>query len=66
MLVSQRPGGLYERFFEEIGEEMKDRSTAPVSEDPPDMERIAKIAAEYGIAMPSPGRSYNGQEEITG
>ena len=64
--MSQRPGGLYERFFEEIGEEMKDRSTAPVSEDPPDMERIAKIAAEYGIAMPSPGRSYNGQEEITG
>ncbi len=64
--MSQRPGGLYERFFEEIGEEMKDRSTAPVSEDPPDMERIAKIAAEYGIEMPSPGRSYNGQEEITG
>ncbi len=66
MLVSQTPGGLYERFFEEIGEEMKDRSTAPVSVDPPDMERIAKIAAEYGIEMPSPGRSYNGQEEITG
>jgi quercetin dioxygenase-like cupin family protein len=65
MLVSQTPGGLHERFFEEIGEEMKDRSTAPVSEDPPDMESIAKIAAEYGIEMPSPGRSYNGQEEIT-
>ncbi len=52
MLVSQTPGGLHERFFEEIGEEMKDRSTAPVSEDPPDMERIAKIAAEYGIEIP--------------
>jgi mannose-6-phosphate isomerase-like protein (cupin superfamily) len=62
MLVNQTPGGLYERFFEE----MKDRSAAPVSEDPSDMERIAKIAAEYGIEMPSPGRSYNGREEITG
>ncbi len=53
MLMSQTPGGLHERFFEEIGEEMKDRLTAPVSEDPPDMERIAKIAAEYGIEIPS-------------
>ena len=66
MLVSQTPGGLHERFFEEIGEEMKDRSTAQASEDPPDMEKIAKIAAEYGIEMPPPGRSYNRQEEVTG
>jgi mannose-6-phosphate isomerase-like protein (cupin superfamily) len=65
MLVSQTPGGLQERFFEEIGEERKDGSTAQASEDPPDMESIVKIAAEYGIEMPSPGRSYNGQEEIT-
>ena len=65
MLVSQTPGGLHERFFEEIGEATTDTSTPPVSEDPPDMESIAKIAAEYGIEMPSPGRSYNGQEEIT-
>jgi len=65
MLVSQTPGGLHERFFEEIGEEMKDRSTAPVSEDPPDMESIVKIAAEYGIEMPPPGRSYNRQGEST-
>jgi quercetin dioxygenase-like cupin family protein len=65
MLVSQTPGGLHERFFEEIGEEMKDGSTAQASEDPPDMESIVKIAAEYGIEMPPPGRSYNGQEEIT-
>ena len=59
MLVSQTPGGLHERFFEEIGEEMKDGSTVPVSEDPPDMERIAKLAAEYGIEIPPPDRSYN-------
>lgn len=52
MLVSQTPGGLHERFFEEIGEEKKDRSTPPVPNDPPDVEGIAKIAAEYGIEMP--------------
>ena len=52
MLVSQTPGGLHERFFEEIGEETKDAFTPLGSEDPPDMERIAKIAAEYGIEIP--------------
>ena len=66
MLVIQTPGGLHEQFFEEIGEEMKDRSTAPASEDPPDMESIAKIAAEYGIEIPSLRRSHNGQGESTG
>ena len=66
MLVSQTPGGLHERFFEEIGEETKDAFTPLGSEDPPDMERIAKIAAEYGIEIPPLGRSYNGQGESTG
>ena len=61
MLVSQTPGGLHERFFEE----MKDRYPAPASGDPPDMERIARIAAEYGIEIPPTGRSYNRQEEVT-
>ena len=66
MLVSQTPGGSHERFFEEIGEERRDVSTTPVSEDPPDMERIARIAVEYGIEMPIPGRSYDGREGIAG
>ena len=64
MLVSQTPGGLHERFFEEIGEERRDVSTTPVPEDLPDMERIARIAVEYGIEMPLPGRSYDGREGI--
>jgi hypothetical protein len=64
MLVSQTPGGSHERFFEEIGEERRDVSTTPVPEDPPDMERIARIAVEYGIEMPLPGRSYDGREGI--
>ena len=66
MLVSQTPGGLHERFFEEIGEEMRDGSTPPVSENPPDIAKIAKIAAEYGIEMTPSGRSYIAQEEVTG
>src|SRR4028118_2086259 len=49
MLVSQTPGGSHERFFEEIGEERRDGSTPPVPGDPQDMERIARIAVEYGI-----------------
>jgi mannose-6-phosphate isomerase-like protein (cupin superfamily) len=52
MLVSHTPGGSHERFLEEIGEERRDVSTTPVSEDPPDMERIARIAVEYGIETP--------------
>jgi mannose-6-phosphate isomerase-like protein (cupin superfamily) len=65
MLVSQTPGGLHERFFEEIGEKTSDTSRPLLSEKLPDMERIAKIAAEYGIEMASPGRSRAGQEETT-
>jgi len=52
MLTSQTPGGLYERFFEEVGEETKDRPAARVSQNPPDMEKIARTAAEYGIEIP--------------
>ena len=65
MLVSQMPRSLHDRFFEDIDQETKDTSAPPVPEEPPDMERIANIAAEYGIEMLSPGRSYNRQEEIT-
>jgi mannose-6-phosphate isomerase-like protein (cupin superfamily) len=66
MLVSQTPGGLHERFFEEIGEAGRTGSTPPVSEEPQDAERIARIAAEYGIEMLLPGRSYDEQEGFTG
>jgi mannose-6-phosphate isomerase-like protein (cupin superfamily) len=65
MLVSQTPGGSHERFFEEIGEERRDGSTPPVSEAPLDTKRIVRIAAEYGIEIPLPGRSYDGREGIT-
>jgi mannose-6-phosphate isomerase-like protein (cupin superfamily) len=51
MLVSQTPGGLHERFFEEIGELATD-GCRQVSEGSVDIEKIAVIAAEYGIEIP--------------
>ncbi len=66
MLVSQTPGGSHERFLEEISEERRDVSTTPISNGPQETERIAKIAVEYGIEMPIPGRSYDEQEGFAG
>jgi mannose-6-phosphate isomerase-like protein (cupin superfamily) len=51
MLVSQTPGGLHERFFEEIGELATDECRL-VSEGSVDIKKIAVIAAEYGIEIP--------------
>ena len=66
MLVSQTPGGLHERFFDEIGEEPKYASPPTVSEDPPELESVAKIAAEYGIEMSPPvARTTGGQRART-
>ena len=63
MLVSQTPGGLHERFFEEIGEEASDEAAPPGSEGPQDMREIAAIATEYGIEIPLPpgGRVESGK-----
>lgn len=54
LLFSQTPGGLHERFFEEIGEEAKDPTTPPLMDGPPDFERISAIGAKYGIEMLPP------------
>lgn len=54
MLNSQTPGGFHERFFEEIGEEMQDPTNPPVTEGPPDIERVVRIAAKYGTEFPPP------------
>ena len=55
MLVSQTPGGLHERFFEEIGTEASDEAAPLGSEDPQYMRKIAAIAAEYVIEILPPG-----------
>jgi quercetin dioxygenase-like cupin family protein len=54
LLVSQTPGGLHEGFFEELGEEARDRTKLPPPEGPPGIGRIISIAVNYGIEIPSP------------
>jgi quercetin dioxygenase-like cupin family protein len=54
MLLSQTPGGLYECFFEEVGEPTMGGSEPLVSEGPQDMRRIIAIAVNYGIEITSP------------
>ena len=53
MLVTQTPGGLYERFFEEVGKAVDGEAATLVFEDQPEAERIVEVAAEYGIEIPS-------------
>jgi len=54
MLLTQTPGGLYERFFEEVGKAMDDAGEPLVFEEQPDVESIVAIAAKYGIEIPPP------------
>jgi mannose-6-phosphate isomerase-like protein (cupin superfamily) len=54
MLVSQTPGGLHERFFEELGEEARERTIPPVPDGTPNVGKIIAIAAKYGIEIPLP------------
>ena len=53
MLNCQTPGGLHERFFEEIGDEATDRSTPLAADGPPDAARIVAVAARYGTEIPA-------------
>jgi mannose-6-phosphate isomerase-like protein (cupin superfamily) len=57
MLVSQTPGGLHERFFEELGEEAKGLPALPTPEGPANIQSIVMTAAKYGIEMPPPPAS---------
>ncbi len=52
LLSSQTPGGLHERFFEEVGEEAVDGVNPPASKGQSDFERVAEIAARYGTEIP--------------
>ena len=54
MLVSQTPGGLYERFFEEVGKPVDGETRSLVLEDQPNLERIVTIGVQYGIEIPPP------------
>ena len=54
MLVAQTPGGLHERFFEEVGEEASDSREPRVPEHPESLTRTREIAAGCGIEIPPP------------
>ena len=52
MLVTQTPGGLYERFFEELGKVAEGDDAEPrVFEEQADEESIVATAAKYGIEI---------------
>ena len=54
LLITQTPGGLYERFFEEAGKPVQGSKGACTSEDQLALERIVTIGVEYGIEIPPP------------
>ena len=53
MLVSQTPGGLYERFFQEVGKPVDGDDGEPfLFEEQSEARRIVEVAAEHGIEIP--------------
>ena len=53
LLVTQTPGGLYERFFEEIGKPVDGDGGPMVVEGQRAVERVVDVAATYGIEIPT-------------
>ena len=51
ILVSQTPGGLYERYVEEVGKPAGGEEGPLAFEEQPDVGRIMKVAAEYGTEI---------------
>ena len=54
MLVTQTLGGLYERFFEEVGKAVDGDSCSLLFEEQLDVKWIVEAAAKYGIEIPPP------------
>ena len=54
MLVTQTPGGLYERLFEEVGRPVEGEAGSRFFEEQADAESIVATAAKYGIEIPPP------------
>ena len=52
--MSQTSGGLYKRFFEEVGKPVDLEAGALICKDQPDVGRIAEAAAEHGIEVAAP------------
>ena len=57
MLVTQTPGGLYEHFSEEVGEDVPSEVVVPTLEEgSPEAAKIVTTAARYGIEIALPRR----------
>ena len=56
VLICQTPGGLHERFIEEVGEIAADGEEPPAVFAAPDFAALATVAARYGVEMPPPAR----------
>lgn len=54
MLVTQTPGGLYERFFEEVGRPVEGEAGPLDFEEQADVESIVATATKYGIEIAPP------------
>jgi hypothetical protein len=52
-LVTYTPGGI-DKFFEELAEPATSRGLPPPSNEPPDFERIIRVAAQYGMNIEAP------------
>jgi quercetin dioxygenase-like cupin family protein len=62
MLMSQTPGVLHERFFEEVGEAASDRRQLRVPVRPESLARTREIAAGYGVEIPPPEKQTQAKE----
>jgi quercetin dioxygenase-like cupin family protein len=55
VLIAYTPGGI-DQFFAEVGEPAQKRELPPLSQEPPDFERMAAIGAKHGMNIqPPPG-----------
>jgi quercetin dioxygenase-like cupin family protein len=54
VLVTYTPGGV-DQFFTEVGEPAGTRTLPPPSNEPPDFERIVRVAADHGMDIALPG-----------
>jgi hypothetical protein len=53
VLAISAPAG-FERFFVETGRPAESMTLPPPEESPPDLERLAAVAAEHGIELLAP------------
>ncbi len=50
MVVTYEPGGI-DKFFAEAGEPAQRREIPPAPTSPPDVDRLTKLGARYGLEI---------------